>query len=71
MRTVPIHARKASEPKEKMQTVVGVKVGGGVPIWIQGSSSEAAIHDKTTAKAPNDAKTPMREICDVLGRACS
>src|SRR5262249_12793351 len=38
---------------------------GGVPVCIQGSSSEAAIQEKPTAKASNDVKTQMRDICAV------
>jgi hypothetical protein len=71
VRTVPIHATKTRGPKAHIQTVVGVKVGGGVPVWIQGSNSETAIQEKPTAKDPNDVKATTREACDVLGGASS
>jgi hypothetical protein len=67
----PLHATKARGPKAHLQTVVGVKVGGGVPVWIQGSNSETAIQEKHTAKAPSDVKATTRETCDVLGGASS
>jgi hypothetical protein len=71
VRTVPIHAMKARGPKAHIQTVVGVKVGGGVPVWIQGSKSETAIQERATAKVPNDVKATTREACDILGGASS
>jgi hypothetical protein len=69
MRAVHIHARKIKGPKANRQTIAGVKAGGGVPVWIQESSSQAVCQKAATVKKTSEVKTPMHEACDTLGGA--